>query len=243
MPDPPRYGCAQGDHHPAFEGFQPGCLTFGHDGVQGVLVAHRHVAAITDQQSLESPRLHAGQEMFDQVAAVFRNPFFGRTTLFQQRLTQFGLSAFLFLSELILERLIQLGADQLFAEPVLVLDRQGRAIGHGFIQPVGIDVIPGTEFAQGVAVCLRDRRTGKGDKLGVGQTGAHKRRQEPVLAPVGFIHHHVEIGLGGQYPEIHRFPALLHPLGRQRIAIVILFTEADVFINTDKELPFPSEAS
>ena len=38
-----------------------------------------------------------------------------------------------------------------------------------------------------VFLLLQQRRAGKGDELGVGQTGAHKCREEVVLATVSFI--------------------------------------------------------
>ncbi|SVJ71629.1 Uncharacterised protein [Klebsiella pneumoniae] len=145
----------------------------------------------------------------------------GLTPTTQQLSLDILLPKFCLFCKLLFERCIQLSIGRKSHPGILVFDGQSGAIRHRFMQAIFVDVLTTAELAQRVFVLLQQRCAGKGDELGVGQTGAHECREEVVLATVGLIDQHVEIGLGAEYPEMHLFPADFFPLRLHRYADLI----------------------
>ena len=91
------------------------------------------------------------------------------------------------------EHLVDGLADDLeFRQPALVEDRDRRLVLDGLLDGVGVDV--GAEGAERAAVLLVDRGAGESEETGVRQRLPHVGGEALVLGPVGFVHHHEDVG-------------------------------------------------
>ncbi len=126
--------------------------------------------------------------MIKQMPGIGLDTITCRASSLQQRLFEFRLATFVFLPEGVGKGVIELGISGQLSHALLVFDGQGGTIGHGFVQTVGVDIVPGTELPQGVFVVFGNGGAGEGDKPGIGQAGPHKRRQKAVLTAVRLIH-------------------------------------------------------
>ena len=151
------------------------------------------------------------------------------------------LTHFILRRELLAKGFIQFAVGRQRHPGIEVFDRQGRTIGHGFVQPILIDIFATAKFTQRVFIVLQQRGAGEGNELGIGQAGAHKRRQKVVLTAVGLIDQHVKIGFGAQHPKVDFLATEFFPLCLERDAVgielamshIALVQDVKVFVLTN----------
>ena len=104
------------------------------------------------------------------------------------------------------------------------------------MQPIFVDVSIAAKFGQRVLVVIEQRCTGESNELGMRQAGAHEGGKEVILTAVRFIDHHVEIGLGAQYPEVDLLPADFLPFCGQHHAIGIRQAQVKIALHHHEEV-------
>jgi len=89
--------------------------------------------------------------------------------------------------------LVQVVVDQLqLRDAVFVVERDGRAVGHGLLEVIDADII--AEDLPCLFLAHDQGRAGEGQKGGVGQGRAHIERQGVVLAAVRFVGDDDDVG-------------------------------------------------